>query len=146
MNARFADAVCEEAKGDAPLVLVQDYHFALAPQMIRERLPLSTIVAFWHIPWPSPRDFEICPWARQLLKGLLGSSVVGFQTPPDCRNFIDTVESTLEAHIDRQHDVITHAGRQTMVRAYPVSVEWPNRWACESAAIEACRRHGPPPA
>ena len=70
----------------------QDYHFALAPKMIHERLPLSTIVAFWHIPWPSPRDFEICPWAPQLLQGLLGSSVVGFQTPSDCRNFIETVE------------------------------------------------------
>ena len=102
VNARFADAVREEAKGKSPLVLVQDYHFALAPQMIHERLPLSTIVAFWHIPWPNPRDFEICPWAPQLLKGLLGSSIVGFQTPSDCRNFIDTVESSLEAHIDRE--------------------------------------------
>jgi trehalose 6-phosphate synthase len=139
VNARFADAVREEAKGNAPLVLVQDYHFALAPQMIHERLPLSTIVTFWHIPWPSPRDFDICPWSPQLLKGLLGSNVVGFQTPLDCRNFIETVESTLEAHIDRQQDVITHAGRQTMVRVYPVSVEWPNRRVCESAAIEVCR-------
>ena len=53
----------EEAKGASPIVLVQDYHFALAPQMIHERLPLSTIVAFWHIPWPAARDFDICPWA-----------------------------------------------------------------------------------
>ena len=102
VNARFADAVCEEADRESPLVLVQDYHFALAPQMIHERLPLSTIVAFWHIPWPNPRDFEVCPWARQLLKGLLGSNIVGFQTPADCRNFIETVETFLEAHIDRE--------------------------------------------
>ena len=139
VNARFADAVREEAQGTSPLVLVQDYHFALAPRMIHERLPLSTIAAFWHIPWPNPRDFEICPWAPQLLKGLLGSSLVGFQTPSDCRNFIETVECLLGAHIDREQDVVTYAGRQTTVRAYPVSIEWPNRWACQSAPIEVCR-------
>jgi trehalose 6-phosphate synthase len=140
VNARFADAVCEEAERESPLVLVQDYHFALAPQLIHKRLPRSTIVAFWHIPWPHSRDFEICPWAPQLLKGLLGSSIIGFQTPSDCRNFIETVESSLEVRIDREKDVITYAGRQTIVRAYPVSVEWPNRWVCESATIEACRQ------
>lgn len=140
VNGRFADAVCEEAEGGSPLVLVQDYHFALAPRLIHERLPHSTIIAFWHIPWPHWRDFEICPWAPHLLKGLLGSSIVGFQTPSDCRNFIDTVESSLEAHVDRENNVITYAGRQTLVRAYPVSVEWPNRWVSQSPTIEECRR------
>jgi trehalose 6-phosphate synthase len=140
VNARFADAVCEEAEGDSPLVLVQDYHFALAPQLVHERLPRSTIIAFWHIPWPHSRDFEICPWAPELLKGLLGSSIVGFQTPPDCRNFIDTVESVLAAQVDRENNVISYAGRQTMVRAYPVSVECPNRWTAQAATIETCRQ------
>jgi len=139
VNARFADAVRDEAKGASPLVLVQDYHFALAPQMIHERLPLSTIVAFWHIPWPSPRDFEICPWAAHLLKGLLGSHIVGFQTPSDCRNFMDAVESTLDADLDREQGVITYAGRKTIVRAYPVSTEWPSQWASQSPPIDACR-------
>jgi trehalose 6-phosphate synthase len=140
VNARFAEAVREEAAGNAPLVLVQDYHFALAPQMIHERLPLSTIVAFWHIPWPSPRDFEICPWAPHLLKGLLGSRIVGFQTSADCRNFIESVESTLDAYVDRERDTITYAGRQTMVRAYPVSIEWPGRRPRVSEPIDECRR------
>ena len=93
VNARFADAVRRRSRSDRPLVLVQDYHFALAPRIIRERLPLSTIVAFWHIPWPNPRDYASCPWGRQLLEGLLGSTIVGFQTPEDCRNFIETVEA-----------------------------------------------------
>jgi trehalose 6-phosphate synthase len=139
VNARFADAVREEAGGASPFVLVQDYHFALAPRMIHERLPLSTVISFWHIPWPSPRDFAICPWADQLLRGLLGSAIVGFQTPSDCRNFMESVESTLEADVDRERDLITYAGRQTMVRAYPVSIEWPNRWTCQSAPIDVCR-------
>jgi len=139
VNARFAAAVCEEVKTESPLVLVQDYHFALAPCMIRRRLPLSTIIAFWHTPWPNPRRFGTCPWRRQLLKGLLGSSIVGFQTPDDCRNFVDTVGVSLEAQIDRRHGVITHAGRQTTVRVYPASVEWPSRLAAQSPSVEACR-------
>jgi trehalose 6-phosphate synthase len=139
INIRFAEAVCEEVDGDTPLVLVQDYHFAIAPRAIRQRLPRSTIVAFWHIPWPEPRAYAICPWGRQLLEGLLGSSIVGFQTPDDCRNFIDTVERSLDAHIDRGRNTILYAGRRTMVRAYPVSVEWPSRLACQSPPIEICR-------
>jgi trehalose 6-phosphate synthase len=139
VNARFADAVREEVDADSPLVLVQDYHFALAPQMIREHVPLSTIVAFWHIPWPKPHEFEICPWRRELLEGLLGSSIVGFQTPEDCRNFVDAAESVLDARIDRKRNVITRAGHQTRVRAYPVSVEWPNRYAKQWPSTQACR-------
>jgi trehalose 6-phosphate synthase len=139
VNARFADAVREEALSNAPLVLVQDYHFALAPRMIHERLPLSTIVTFWHIPWPTRGAFEICPWGGHLLKGLLGSSIVGFQTASDCRNFIETVESFLDVRIDHDQDVITYANRRTMVRSYPISIEWPNRWVRQSAAIEVCR-------
>src|SRR5262245_12766484 len=139
VNARFADAVCEEADTNSPLVLVQDYHFALAPQAIRERLPLSTIVTFWHVPWPHPHDFAICPWGRQLLEGLLGSTIVGFQTPEDCQNFIETVECSLDAHIDRRRDVITCGDRRTAVRTYPVSVEWPSRWACQSPSVDTCR-------
>jgi trehalose 6-phosphate synthase len=139
INTRFAEAVCEEVESASPLILVQDYHFTLAPQVIRERLPLSTIIMFWHIPWPNPRDYEICPWGCQLVKGLLGSSIVGFQTADDCRNFVDTVEASLDSHVNRRRNVITYAGRQTTVHAYPVSVEWPSRWACQSPPIETCR-------
>ncbi len=139
VNARFAEAVSDEVESDSPLILVQDYHFALAPRFIRQSLPQSTIVAFWHIPWPHWRDFEICPWGRQLLDGLLGSSVVGFQTPLDCRNFAETAERVLGARVNRMQNVITHKGRSTTVRAYPVSIEWPNRWAADAPAIEACR-------
>ena len=139
VNARFAEAACDEADSDSPLVLVQDYHFALAPRFIRDALPQSTIVAFWHIPWPHWRDFEICPWGRQLLDGLLGSSVVGFQTALDCRSFAETAERVLGAHVNRAQNVITYKGRRTMVRAYPVSIEWPSRWAADAPAIETCR-------
>jgi trehalose 6-phosphate synthase len=140
INTRFAEAVCDEVECASPLILVQDYHFTLAPQVIRERLPLSSIITFWHIPWPNPRDYEICPWGRQLLEGLLGSTIVGFQTADDCRNFIDTVECSLDSHINRRRNIITYAGRQTAVHAYPVSVEWPSRWAGQSPPIETCAK------
>jgi trehalose 6-phosphate synthase len=119
--------------------MVQDYHFALAPQAIRERLPFSTIVTFWHIPWPHPRDYAVCPWDRQLLEGLLGSSIIGFQTSEDCQNFIGCVESTLDAQIDRRRQVIAYDDRQVAVNAYPVSVEWPSRWARHSPPVDTCR-------
>jgi trehalose 6-phosphate synthase len=141
INGRFADAIQEEAGSSVtPLVLVQDYHFALAPLMIRERLPLSTIVSFWHIPWPPWQTFEICPWRGQLLEGLLGSDILGFQTPTDCRNFIEAVERTLEAHIDRDESVITYAGHRAAVRAYPASIAWPSRYAARPPEVEVCRR------
>jgi len=139
VNARFADAVCEEVDSNAPLVLVQDYHFALAPRMLRQRRPFSTVMSFWHIPWPRPRDCEACPWARDLLRGLLGSDILGFQTPSDCHHFVDAVESLLNARVNGARTVITHAGRRTVVRAYPISIEWPSRWARRSPAIRACR-------
>jgi trehalose 6-phosphate synthase len=124
VNARFADAVCDEATTESPIVLVQDYHLALAPFIIRERLPLSTIVTFWHVPWPDWQTFEICPWRDQILESLLRSSVVGFQTATDCRNFIDTVEHTLEVRYDRENRSLSYGGRRVLVRAYPASVDW----------------------
>jgi trehalose 6-phosphate synthase len=139
VNAQFAEAVDAEAGDGSPLVLVQDYHFALAPLIIRERRPTSRIVTFWHIPWPDWQTFEICPWGQHLLEGLLGSSIVGFQTPLDCRNFVETVERCLGAHIDRHREAVTYGGRQVLVRAYPASVRWPDWWASCVPDAEVCR-------
>ena len=73
VNERFADAVVQEATQDDPIVLIQDYHFALLPRMVRTRLPKATIVTFWHIPWPNSETFSICPWREEIIDGLLGS-------------------------------------------------------------------------
>ncbi len=83
-------------------MLVQDYHFALLPRMIRERLPNATVITFWHIPWPNPEAFAICPWRSELLHGLLGSSILGFHTQFHCNNFLDTVDRLIEARVDRE--------------------------------------------
>jgi trehalose 6-phosphate synthase len=140
VNERFADAVCEEVSGPDPIVLVQDYHFALAPGLIRRRLPRATVITFWHIPWPTAERFATCPWAKELLTGLLGSSVLGFHTQAHCNNFIESVERHLEARIDREGHAVVLGGRESLVRSYPISVDWPNRAAAEVAPAAACRR------
>jgi trehalose 6-phosphate synthase len=139
VNRRFADAVCDEVDSDDPIVLVQDYHFALAPQMIRERLPRATILTFWHIPWPNAERVGICPWRETLLRGLLGSSIVGFHTQQHCNNFIDSVDAFIESRIDREDTAIVQGPRRTLVRPYPISIEWPVRWLSELPDRERCR-------
>jgi trehalose 6-phosphate synthase len=125
VNRRFADAVVDEAHRDDPIVLVQDYHFALLPRMVREKLPRATIITFWHIPWPNPEAFAICPWRDELLDGMLGSSILGFHTQIHCNNFLDTVDRTLEARVDRESFAVTRNGQRTEVHRYPISIEWP---------------------
>ena len=118
---------------------MQDYHFALAPRLIRTRLPRATVVAFWHIPFPGPHEYAMCPWARPLLEGLLGSSIVGFQTRDDCLNFVHACSYLLDAHVAPGENAVVYEGRRTLVRAYPVSVEWPNPWAIHSPPVDRCR-------
>ena len=76
VNRKFADVVCAEVDSEDPIVLVQDYHFALAPRLIRERLPRSIVIAFWHIPWPNSERFGICPWRDELLEGMLPADLL----------------------------------------------------------------------
>ena len=142
VNAKFADAVVAEAKTTDPVVLVQDYHFALLPRMIRERLPDATIITFWHIPWPNPEAFAICPWRAELLDGLLGSSILGFHTQFHCNNFLDTVDRLLEARVDRESFTISFRGESTAVHRYPISIEWPPAPLATRQA--ACPRRGAP--
>jgi trehalose 6-phosphate synthase len=126
VNQRFADAVVAEARGEDPVVLVQDYHFALLPAMIRARLPRATILTFWHIPWPNPESFGICPWRREILEGMLGSTILGFHTRFHCKNFIETIDRFLEARIEHEHSIISFKSEETLVESYPISIEWPS--------------------
>jgi trehalose 6-phosphate synthase len=140
VNRKFADAVCKEAESEDPVVLVQDYHFGLAPRMIRERLPRATIITFWHIPWPNSERLGICPWRSELLEGLLGSSIVGFQTQLHCNNFLDSVDRYLEARIDREQTAVVQRGRPTLVRPYPISIAWPLEWTGKVPGAADCRK------
>jgi trehalose 6-phosphate synthase len=126
VNQLFADAVVAEARSDDPIILVQDYHFALLPAMVRRKLPRATILTFWHIPWPNPESFGICPWRSEILEGMLGSTILGFHTRFHCKNFMETVDRYLEARIEHEHSTITFGGAQTLVESYPISIEWPS--------------------
>jgi len=140
VNQRFADVVRDEARTDDPIVLVQDYHFALLPRMIRERLPRATIITFWHIPWPNPEAFGILPWREEILDGMLGSSILGFHTQFHCNNFFDTVDRYLEARVDRETFSISYGGNLTEVRRYPISIEWPPAALQVQLPVEECRQ------
>lgn len=141
INQRFADAVVAEARSADPVVLVQDYHFALLPAMIREKLPQATILTFWHIPWPNPESFGICPWRREILQGMLGSTILGFHTRFHCKNFIETVDRYLEARIEHEHSTIAFQEKETLVESYPISIEWPGEAEVATwAPVPECRR------
>jgi trehalose-6-phosphate synthase len=150
VNQRFADAVVAEARSEDPVVLVQDYHFALLPAMIREQLPNATILTFWHIPWPNPESFGICPWRREILQGMLGSTILGFHTRYHCKNFIETVDRYLEARIEHEHSTIAYGGKETLVESYPISIAWPDdrtvaTWPPVALPAAGDRRLGLPP-
>ena len=139
VNNRFVGAVAQEASGKAPIVLVQDYHFALAPRMLRQRLPASRVVAFWHIPWPAADVFARCPWAPELLHGLLGSDTIGFQTAEDCTRFLECVETLAGARVNGVSSAVRLGGRSTSVRAYPVGVAWRHTVAPGTPSAADCR-------
>jgi trehalose 6-phosphate synthase len=107
--------------------------------MIRETLPRATIIMFWHIPWPSAERIGICPWREELISGILGSSVIGFHTQLHCNNFIDSVDAFMESRIDREAHAVVQAGRSTLVRPYPISIEWPVRWLEDAVPIHQAR-------
>lgn len=147
INQRFADAVVAEARTEDPVVMVQDYHFALVPKMIRQRLPKATIILFWHIPWPNAETFSICPWKTEIIEGMLGSTILGFHTQFHCNNFIECVDRFVESRIDREVQAVSLGGHETNIRAYPISIEWPpkvlervpDRRACRS---DICKQFG----
>ncbi|HUP02800.1 MAG TPA: trehalose-6-phosphate synthase [Bryobacteraceae bacterium] len=139
VNRRFAEAVCEEVDSDDPIILVQDYHFALAPAMIRKMLPAATVIMFWHIPWPNAQRIGICPWRNEILEGLLGSSILGFHTQSHCNNFFGSVDEFMESRIDREKHGVVLRGHRTLVRPYPISLEWPVRWLASAPSVAECR-------
>jgi trehalose 6-phosphate synthase len=139
VNGRFAKAVVAESRSANPIVLVQDYHLALLPKLVRDALPEATIITFWHIPWPNPEAFGILPWREEVLAGLLGSSILGFHTRFHVNNFVDTVDRVLEARVDRETFSVTYGGRTTAVKRYPISIEWPPAESAHWPPVADCR-------
>jgi len=124
VNRQFTAAVLEEIKDvPNPVVLVQDYHFALLPRMLKEKRPDARVAIFWHIPWPNPEAFGICPWQRQLVDGLLGADLIGFHVQSHCNNFLQTVDRVVESRVDWEHFSVARQNHRTIVRPFPISVD-----------------------
>ncbi len=124
VNRKFADALLEEMKDtEKPVVLVQDYHFALLPRMIKQKRPDARVAIFWHIPWPNPEAFGICPWQRELVDGLLGADLIGFHIQSHCTNFLETADRVMESRIDWEHFTIQRLGHVSTVHPFPISVD-----------------------
>jgi len=125
VNKKFAEVVLEEIKGvDGPNVLIQDYHFALLPAMIKAERPDAHVAIFWHIPWPNPESFGICPWRQDVIKGMLGADLIGFHTQFHCNNFIETIDRFLESRIDYEHFTVNREGQTSWIKSFPISIDF----------------------
>jgi trehalose 6-phosphate synthase/phosphatase len=139
VNRKFADAVVRESSSADPVILIQDYHFALLPGLLRTRKPQATIALFWHIPWPNEETFGVCPWKQEMLSHLLMADILGFHTLHHCRNFLSTVDRFVECQIDHEHMTVALQGHVCHVLADPISIEWPPRWLAQLPAVEQSR-------
>jgi trehalose-6-phosphate synthase len=123
VNARFAGVLVEEMeKAEQPIVLAQDYHFAMLPQLVKQSRPDARVALFWHIPWPNFEAFGICPWQDEILLGMLGADLIGFHTQFHCNNFLETVERTIEGRVDWESFSVVRGQHRTWVRPFPISV------------------------
>jgi trehalose 6-phosphate synthase len=123
VNEKFAVAVLEEMGEETGFIFIQDYHFALLPRLIKEKRPDIIVAQFWHIPWPNPEAFRVCPHAEEILWGLLGNDILGFHIRYHGMNFLDSVDRFLEVRVDRERLSVFKEGRETLVRPYPISID-----------------------
>jgi len=148
VNEIYAKAVIEEVKNEeSPIILVQDYHFTLLPALIKKGRPDARVAIFWHIPWPNPESFGICPWQRELLKGMLGADLIGFHTQYHCNNFLETVSSSLESRIIWENFSVKIGNHTTMVKPFPISIaftlkDYDDHSAVKTTATDLLKEHG----
>ena len=121
VNRRFAEKAATLAAQGA-VVWVQDYQLQLVPQMLRELRPDLLIGFFLHIPFPPTELFQQLPWRRQILEGLLGADLVGFQMPGGAQNFARLVRQRV-GHRTVRDTVFLPDGRKVLARAYPISID-----------------------
>jgi len=120
VNQRFADRV---ARVLAPhgTVWVQDYHLQLVPEMLRALRPDATICFFLHIPFPPEELFSQLPWRREILRGILGADLVGFQMPLAAQNFVELCRRFHKIQV--RDDRLRFEGRSIRVGAFPISID-----------------------
>src|SRR3989344_1763122 len=127
VNGKFAQTILSEIKNiERPIVLIQDFHLALVPRMIKNSRPDASVGIFWHIPWPNSESFSVCPWKKEIIDGMLGADLIGFQTQLHCNNFVETVSREIESLFDFEQLTITRQDHTSYVKPFPVSIAFPN--------------------
>ncbi|MDP4251967.1 MAG: trehalose-6-phosphate synthase [Bacteroidota bacterium] len=148
VNEIYAKAVLEEIKNqEEPFILVQDYHFALLPKLIKDKRPDAKVAIFWHIPWPNPESFGICPWQKELLRGMLGGDLIGFHTQYHCNNFLETVNNSLESRVIWENFSVKIGNHFTLVKPFPISIsftlkDYENGTGQQEEPTELLKQHG----
>jgi trehalose 6-phosphate synthase len=141
-NEKFAAHVADEARG-GDQIWVQDFHLALVPALIRTALSSRhPIGLFWHIPFPPPAVFGILPWREELLAGMLGADLIGFQTRECSASFLQSVADLLRLPVCYDDLTVRCGGRTVQVATLPIGVDYPAfaRSAKSAAVQERARR------
>ncbi len=146
VNEKFAQALLSEIKNvRRPIILVQDYHLALLPKILKTARPDAEVGLFWHIPWPNAEMFRICPWRKEIIKGMLGADILGFHTQQYCNNFLDTANKEIESIVDLEEFAIIYKNHTTHVKTFPLSVAFTNggiKSSPQSFILEALKLKG----
>jgi trehalose 6-phosphate synthase len=126
VNEDIAAAVLRQVEGQPePLVMLHDYHLYTAPTTIRAERPDAFLHHFVHIPWSQPDSWRVLPgsWREEIYWGMLANDIIGFHTSSYCRNFLACCRELLELEVDFGRGAVVHSGRETWVRAYPLSID-----------------------
>ena len=125
VNKMFADAILKEVGDEKAFIWVQDFHLTLVAKYLREANKPNIVTSlFWHIPWPNQEVFHICPQAKEILAGLLSYNLLGFQIRHHCDNFLSTADQELECRVDREKKSVTFQDHETLVKPFPISVDF----------------------
>lgn len=128
VNAKFAESILLEIKNqERPIILIQDFHLALVPRMVKNSRPDALVGIFWHIPWPNSESFSVCPWKKEIIDGILGADLINFHTQQHCNNFVETVSREVESLIDFERFIITRVDHSSYVKALPISIAFTNQ-------------------
>ena len=122
VNAKFAEAIAGEMTDPAAPVFIQDYHLALVAAELRARVPVARTALFWHIPWPHPDSWRICPWRKEIIAGLLANDLLAFQLERDRRNFLQCVRDETPASVERS--TVSLGNHKTTVVSAPIGVDY----------------------
>lgn len=124
INNRFANRILEEATG-RELIWIHDYQLCMTPASLRERSKKKLkILFFLHIPFPNFEAFRVLPWDREILNGLLGCDLVGFQTSRDAFNFLECCKEILNVDVDFKNKKILYQKREIEVGGFPISIDF----------------------